>query len=734
MFCTDFTHGRGCIIYVKSTIPASCVNIGVDFLESVWCRIDLTGSDKLLLGCVYRSPNSTMENNQELLNLFARISETNLSHVLIMGDFNVKEIDWKTNFSSTNMNETHFASLFLESVRDSFLYQHVREFTRYRAGDEPSVLDLLFTNEENMINTINYKPGLGKSDHLQLEFSFNCYTEIVQDHFKKYNFFKGNYGGCSSKLSSVNWKQVFNGLNLAASWETLTETISNLVETYIPVSKVSSETGKKTPYITQSCHDAIRAKHTKWEKYIHCKTSPNYEMYKQSRNRVTTEMRRSKYEYERNLATKIKTDTKLFWSYIRSNLKTKSKLSQLEKHDGTLTNDSQEKAEVLNQYFASVFEKEGPEALPEFHDRTFTESLDTININENLVGKAVDKLKPSKSQGPDNIHPKLIKECKNSIVPPLTIIFEKSLKETELPQIWKQANVTAIYKKGDKTKPENYRPISLTSVPCKLMERLIRDELVEHMSRNNFFSPFQHGFISGKSCVTQLLEFLDEITEALDQGEDIDIIYLDFSKAFDKVPHKRLMKKLWGYGIRGKIHKWIQEFLNCRTQRVVVNGKFSSSEQVTSGIPQGSVLGPILFVIFINDLPDAIQCCIKLFADDSKIYRRVTNNDHVQSLQASLNSAILWAERWNMFFNLKKCHHLHIGKHSINQSYVMQTQEGITTIENVDSEKDLGVTIDKALSFGEHISSKIGTYLSNLYLHRQGNLFKSVQIYCSPPS
>ena len=279
----------------------------------------------------------------------------------------------------------------------------------------------------------------------------------------------------------------------------LTEIISNLVETCIPVSKVSPETGKKTPYITQSCHDAIRIKHTKWEKYIHCKTSQNYEISKLSRNRVIAEMRRSKYEFERNLATKIKTDSKLFWSYIRSRLKTKSKLSQLEKHDGTLTNDSQEKAEVLNQYFATVFEKEGPEELPEFQDRTFHESLNTVTINENLVGKAIDKLKPSKSQGPDNIHPKLIKECKSSIVCPLNIIFEKSLNESVLPQIWRQANVTAIYKKGDKSKPENCRPISLTSVPCKLMERLIRDELVEHMSRNNFFSPFQHGFISGKS-------------------------------------------------------------------------------------------------------------------------------------------------------------------------------------------------------------------------------------------
>ena len=148
------------------------------------------------------------------------------------------------------------------------------------------------------------------------------------------------------------------------------------------------------------------------------------------------------------------------------------------------------------------------------------------------------------------------------------------------------------------------------------------------------FSPFQHGFVSGKSCVTQLLEFLDNLTEALDQGDDVDIIYLDFSKAFDKLQNRRLMKKLRGYGIRGKVYKWIKEFLANRSQQVVVDGQSSSTKPVTSGVPQGSVLGPTLFVIYINDLPDVIQCCIRLFADNSKICWRVSRIEHVEILQS----------------------------------------------------------------------------------------------------
>ena len=185
-----------------------------------------------------------------------------------------------------------------------------------------------------------------------------------------------------------------------------------------------------------------------------------------------------------------------------------------------------------------------------FEKQNYNEPLENVIITEELISKAIDRLNSSKSQGPDNIHPKLLKETQSIIKKPLQIIFEKSLSEGKTPKIWKNANVTAIFKKGEKSKAENYRPISLTSVPGKLMERLVRNAIVDHMTENNLFSTSQHGFISGKSCITQLLEFMEDITESIDNGKDVDIVYLDFSKAFDKVAHRRLIKKtrkLWNY-------------------------------------------------------------------------------------------------------------------------------------------------------------------------------------------
>ena len=183
------------------------------------------------------------------------------------------------------------------------------------------------------------------------------------------------------------------------------------------------------------------------------------------------------------------------------------------------------------------------------------------------------------------------------------------------------------------------------------MERIIRNKNVDHMESNNLFAKQQHGFRAGRSSTTQLLEFMEEVTEAIDRGEEVDVIYSDFAKAFDKAPHKRLLSKLKGYGIKGNFYDWIKDFLSNRKQRVVINGKFSHWIRVTSGIPQGSVLGPIMFLIFINDLPDVLNCCMKLFADDAKLYMPIINCHDEEILQQNLHNSDIWAEIWDMDFN-----------------------------------------------------------------------------------
>ena len=218
------------------------------------------------------------------------------------------------------------------------------------------------------------------------------------------------------------------------------------------------------------------------------------------------------------------------------------------------------------------------------------------------------------------------------------------------------------------------------------MERIIRDELVDHMNRNNLFCIEQHGFIKGKSCVTQLLEFMEDTTEAIDQGREVDVIYLDYSKAFDKVPHKRLLTKISEYGIKGNSRNWIGDFLRNRKKRVMVNGISSEWRNITSGIPQGSVLGPILFLI-LNNMPKVIQCLVKLFADDAKLYQIIKCIQDRDELQGDIGNCKDWSIIWKMLFNIKTCKHLHLGSITTDSRYFMPSDTGNVLIEKVEEEK-----------------------------------------------
>ena len=245
----------------------------------------------------------------------------------------------------------------------------------------------------------------------------------------------------------------------------------------------------------------------------------------------------------------------------------------------------------------------------------------------------MENLKIGKSPGPDGIHPRVLKELAKELKMPLFIIFRKSLDTGILPKVWKISNASPIFKKGSRHLAANYRPVSLMAVACKVMESLVKDAIITHMEKNKLIADQQHGFIAGRSCTTQLISTLEDWTKILDDGECVDAIYMDLKKAFDSVPHQRLLAKLKGYGIKGKLLKWIETFLNCRKHCVLVNGAASSWTEAVSGVPQGSVLGPILFILYINDLTNVVTCDMKIFADDTKIYHKTSTRQDCINLQ-----------------------------------------------------------------------------------------------------
>ena len=578
-----FNHtGRGVLIYVKSDLSFSEVTLPqFQEIEHVSVIIHTEKKESVLVQCVYRSPNSSNDAIQELDFLFktCRVNNITSTYRVIIGDFNFREIDWKQ--ETTSVSENHISTKFLEICRDNFLIQQVDSFTRYRDDNNPSLIDLIFTNMDGLVSDILYLPPLGNSDHVVLTCDRNVNSAVNSVCRQKPLFFKADYMELKSHIQELDWKLELEQKSMEDAWSTFMNKISIIIKKDIPVRKSGSRY-YQTPWMNKTACKAIKAKRKAWRNYIYNPNIHTSQIYKEKRKEASKRAKEAKVEYERSLAKNIKSDSKAFWRYVKSKTKVKESIPGLKDSAGNEHSDNLNKALILNEYFASVFTREDKENLPMFEERNFTNILDTIVIQKDKIQKHLEKLNPSKSMGVDGLHPKFLKETAEEISDPIFKLCKISLEQSKIPDTWKHSNITAIYKKGQKDLPSNYRPICLTSIVCKIMETFIRDSIVQHMETNSLFTKHQYGFRKGSSCVTQLIDVIDNWTKSLDDRNDLDVIYFDFQKAFDTVPHERLLTKLHAYGIRGKVLLWIRDFLNERKQRVVLNGEESNWLDVTS--------------------------------------------------------------------------------------------------------------------------------------------------------
>ena len=499
-------------------------------------------------------------------------------------------------------------------------------------------------------------------------------------------------------------------------WCSLKSQLHLMTKQFVPVETASDKPSwkdKGSIPIDEKVRRAIKDKEKSHRRWMSAKRGDmNEDMvrkkYTKDRNKVKTLLRKAKRRFERDIAMKAKTEPKAFWGHTRRQLKTKSGVAPLlsdPKDSNSMKFDDVAKANLLLNQFSSVFTREPDGEIPRIKQRTSIKIPDLI-ITVEMVTDALKKIKVNKSCGPDNLHPRLLLELADIIALPVTILFNETLKEGKLPKDWKLAYITGVFKKGSKHLPENYRPISLTSILCKIMERFVRDSVIDHLMENGVLSEKQFGFISGRSTLTQLLYYLNDCLEKIANGNVVDAIYLDFSKAFDTVPHRRLLGKLESYGVQGEILEWINSFLKDREQQVVVNGSKSGIAPVINGIPQGTVLGPVLFVVYINDLLDELSSDGLMFADDTKIFRQIKSRDDAVALQEDLKKLEEWSETWLLKFNADKCHVLTLGKFE-DIKHAHQYTLCSNELEHVSAEKDLGVTIDDELKFEEHITRKI---------------------------
>jgi hypothetical protein len=691
--------GGGVMIAYKTHLVAVEVELPNVEAETIWARIVQHDGSSILVGAYYRTPSDrttcTIEVLDSVLNDFDERSP-----IILGGDFNAGDIDWEHNSVAAGSDRKALCEKLIEVLENHDLEQLQREPTRNNA-----VLDLYCTNRPNLVKCISTVPGI--SDHDIVVVDSDIKAQINKKPKRQvHQWSKANWD--LLREDSLKFQESFlkdyQNHDIDTNYNKFCKHVEDITKQHVPTKPSSSS--KKIPWLTPHLKRLTRKKQRLYNRAKKSHKDLHWAQYKSLKSALTKALRKARWDYINGILQLglDEGNTKPFWRYVYSQKNDRSGVAPL-REDGRLHSDGQRKATILNKQFVSVFTRDKPGCETTLSGPSYP-PIKTLEINTKGVHKLLAGINPSKAAGPDQVPCRILKELASELAPILSAIFNQSLNDGTLPKHWLDAHVAPVFKKGQSCLPENYRPVSLTCVTCKLLEHIICTHIRGHMDMYGILSPFQHGFRTRHSCETQLLVTLNDLFVSRDKGTQIDCAVLDFSKAFDKVPHKRLVSKLRLYGIDDPVRRWIQAFLTGRTQCVRVDGEFSSSSDVTSGVPQGTVLGPLLFLIFINDLPTVLNSDTKcrLFADDCLIYRQIHSISDQIKLQNDLDSLLEWSHTWGMHFNAKKCNIMSVARTTPLSKFY---QLGDSVLDHVDMCTYLGINISNNMSWSRHINQVV---------------------------
>ena len=692
----------------------------------------------ILLFVVYRQPddsNGDRSTSSEFKEALDKIENSLKSiqapypEVVLCGDFNLPHMDWKNSAQRPGGTKAEKCMMqqLEELMSEFFLFQLIEKPT-HRLGN---TLDLIFSNNPEFIHQYSCNPTT-YSDHHVIEGAAvfrNAKTEQssfrqpneedgIGSVFDKLNFFSENvdWEKLEEDLANVSWRDKFLDKTPPEMMAELMETCADISQKHVPHRKTAR---KKHSNIPRNRRILMRRR-CKVNKQLCSVTNEHRKEKLLTESRDIEKKLQESYRNERNAmehkaVNAIKRNSKYFFSYAKKFSTIRSCVGPFIDSAKNVIANPIKMAEMLASQYSSVFSQPKKklgvktEYFPDEDQARSTEpGIQDICFSRKDIEEAINEVSPSAAAGPDRFPAILLKICRKTLSEPLFYIWRKSLDTGTIPHLLKSANIIPIHKGNTRSLPKNYRPIALTSHLIKVFEKVIRKHVVNYMEEHNLFNPEQHGFRIGRSCLSQLLNHYDHILYLLEQGHNVDVIYVDFAKAFDKVDFDVTLKKINQLGIRGKVGQWIYSFITNRTQTVLVNGCRSDPSPVRSGVPQGSVLGPLLFLILIGDIDQNVASAfVSSFADDTRVGHGVNTAEDAHLLQKDLDQVYQWTEENNMELNGDKFEHLRYTCTPGDEPLPGYTSNKGTIIEPTDHVKDLGVTMSCDGSFKKHILNMI---------------------------
>ena len=679
------SRGGGVLVATRQSVISSIIPSPSD-LEIVCIKIGL--HNDLALCCIYVPPESSSSYISLLIHFLTHLVSS-FSKCIILGDFNFPDI-----VCSTLMGTSNSSNSFCNFVFECDLNQHVLEPTHVKGN----ILDLILTSSNVSVSNLTIHPlsVINFSDHFAISFDYSCHTSSSVESIPGYvfDFCKADYNGISSFLLDIDFGAVFESTNIEFIWFFIKSVIYQAMSLYIP--KMLLKRRQDPVWFNSEKRHHLKRLRTMKRRFRFHATPPLKSKIHQLDDFLQQKLILAKSNYEtRLIETYQSSNSSKIFSYIRS-LSTQNMLPSTLYLENILATTDFEKASLFNLYFHSVFTKSAFQ-LPQLNELDLPESfICDINVSESNVFNILQSLDVSKAMGCDGISPKLLKQCSLSLYRPLHYLFSLSLSQSYLPLEWRTHLIKPIFKSGDKNSVKNYRPISLLPVVSKVLEKLVYNRIVDFISSS--ISSSQYGFLRGRSTLQQLLVFFNTIFSS---PFPIDVVYLDFRKAFDSVAHNELLLKLWKFGITGTLWLWLRAYLTNRVQCVSVGQSISPTLPVISGVPQGSILGPLLFLIFVNDLTSSVSFSkILLFADDVKCLLPISSLQDYIYLQSDLTAISNWCTSWNLLLNENKCSIVHFRAN--NNSTLLQYNLNGKIIPSKAKVKDLGLTFSTDLNWQHH--------------------------------